>query len=137
MVSFIRPTNPGEILNAVRFPYLVSLFSFCAFNLSILEMLRRMLKKVQRGDAFTHSNVRGIQAIGIFFVLSGVVQPLVVGWVKSELAAYALDHLTTGIHLDVRSIANYSVVFTGAVILALAEVFRQAVILKEENTLTI
>lgn len=137
MVSFIRPANPAEILGTVRFPFFASVFCFGAINLAILEMLRRMLRKVQQGDAFTRASVRGVQAIGVLFILSGILQPLATGWFISEIAAYATNHLTTGILFDTRSILNYPVIFTGAVILALAEIFRQGVALKEDNTLTI
>jgi hypothetical protein len=137
MVSFIRPANPAEIIDAVRFPFLVSVACFGGINVAILEMLRRMLKKVQQGDAFTPSSIRQVQVIGLLFAASGILQPVVMGWLKRDIAAYAINHLNTGIYFDTRSMLNYPLIFTGVVILVLAELFRQGLMIKEENALTI
>jgi hypothetical protein len=81
--------------------------------------------------------MRFVQVIGLLFIVSGILQPMATGWLKREIAAFATNHLTTGISFDTRTMSNYPVIFTGAVILALAELFRQGLIMKEENTLTI
>ena len=137
MFTLIRPANAGEILSAVQGPFLFSIFCTGLISITILELLSRMFKRVDAGEAFTPASIRRVQFIGILFIAAGILRPLTTWWLKREMADFAMHHVATRIFLHPSSESNMSAVTTGFVILALAELFRQGLRLKEETALTI
>ncbi len=137
MFSFIRPTNPGEILAAIQGPFLLSVFCTGAISIAILELLSRLFRRVQQDEAFTAASIQRIRVIGILFIISGLLRPLTAWWLMRRMADYALHHTATGIYLHTPFQGSFTAITTGLVVLALAELFRQGQRLKEETALTI
>jgi hypothetical protein len=87
---------------------------------------------------FTDANIRNLYKIGILLIFSGIVRLLLAGWLVSRMVAFVTQHFATqGMALESSSGGNLSAVLPGLMIIALAEVFRHGLALKEDSQLTI
>lgn len=123
------------------------------FGAALLDLLRRLFRNVARGESFTARNIRLVHVLGIsilaFTLLSGAMQ----AWYSSQIVAYLNQHAAVeGGHMSFASASSGGLVvngrhfdipfsgrgiLTGLLVLALGEVFRQGLVLKQENDLTI
>lgn len=126
------------MLAPIKWPFILSFLCTGVATIAILELLSRMFRKVAAGEAFTRTSIRYAQAIGFLFIASSLVKGITAGWLKHAMALVVMQHVAAGtINLDSSAKGDSSGFVTGLVILALAEVFRQGLKLKEENALTI
>jgi len=137
--TFLGSTNASAILAPVKWPCICGILCTGVITIAILELLSRMFRKVEEGEIFTKRSIRHVQMIGLLFLASSLCKGAMAGWLKHAMGAVVLQHVATGtIYLDSSAKGDYSPGFvTGLVILALAEVFRQGLVLREENALTI
>lgn len=133
-----NPADATAILAPIKWPFILSFLFTGGITIAILELLSRMFRKVAVGEAFTRTSIRHVQAIGLLFIISSLLKGFTAAWLKHAMASVVMQHVATGaIALDSSSKGDSSGFVTGLVILALAEIFRQGLILKEESTLTI
>jgi len=136
--TFAGTTNASEILAPVKWPFIVSILCTGVFTIAVLELLSRMFDRVQSGEVFTQTTVRYAQVIGILFIASSLLKGFTAAWLKHAMAVVVMQQVAPGaLYLDSSARGDSSGLVTGLVILALAEVFRHGLKLKEENALTI
>ena len=137
-VTIKRPENAADVLASVKWPFVASMICTAGAGLAILELLRRMFRSGERDEVFTADNIRNVRRIGFLLIASSLVKLFAAAWLASRMAAYITLHVANGkMSLESSSEGNLHGLVTGLVVLALAEVFRQGLTLKEENQLTI
>lgn len=121
---------------------------FTLFYAVLFDLLRRLFRNVVRGDSFTRNTLRLVQVIGLALVVFSFVSAAAEGWFYFALTDYLTHHATAtlagspvpGNSFDFNSenggLFN-SLFLTGLLVLALSEVFRQGLVLKNENDLTV
>jgi hypothetical protein len=101
-----------------------------------------------RGDSFTKNTLRLVQVVGLALVAFSFVSAAGEGWFYFALTDYLTHHASATLAgspvplsgqtfaLDSDGVFN-SLFLTGLLVLALSEVFRQGLVLKNENDLTV
>jgi len=123
---------------------------YTVFFAVLFDLLRRLFRNVARRESFTQQNLRLVQTIGVsllvFSVVSALGEGLFAHMIYSYLAQNAMMTISgTPLHLPVShsiTIGGHGsfgspVFFSGLLVLALSEVFRQGLALKRENDLTV
>jgi hypothetical protein len=139
-----------ELVKHIGLP--VALLSVLYFG-GLFELLRRLFRNVVRGESFTRQSMRLVQVIGLSLVAYSIMSMVAEGWFQYELYSYLAKHATiwisgAQIHLPQPDSDNFRIVgggspfgsplfFSGLLVLALSEVFRQGLVLKNENDLTV
>lgn len=138
-----------ELLKHFGLPLLILNAAFVSF---LFDLLRRLFRNVGRGESFTQSTVRLVQTIGVSLLIFSVVSAVAEGWFHYALFTYLAQHAVISIsgasfHLPQPAgfsiggpgplVLGKSLFFTGLLVLALSEVFRQGLVLKRENDLTV
>jgi hypothetical protein len=117
----------------------------------LFDLLRRLFRNVGRGDSFTLQSVRLVQILGCWLILFSLVSAFAEHWFSEAAFAYLGQHTTltisgTALHLPplhhrilphVGFPFGSPVFFSGLLVLALSEVFRQGLVLKSDNDLTV
>ena len=121
------------------------------FLAGLFDLLRRLFRNVGRGDSFTLQSVRLVQILGGWLILFSFVSAFAEHWFAAAAFDYLARHTTltisgTALHLPqlhhgllphVGFPFGSPVFFSGLLVLALSEVFRQGLALKTENDLTV
>lgn len=139
-----------ELVKHVGLP--VALLSL-VFFIAVFDLMRRLFRNVVRGESFTPHTVRLVQGLGLMLLVFSIVSAFAEGWLQYEIYSYLAQHATilvsgTAIHLPHGDNINFNVnnpgspfgsplFFSGLLVLALSEVFRQGLALKNENDLTV
>ncbi len=138
-----------ELLKHYGLPVLILKAVFFAV---LFDLLRRLFRNVGRGESFTRQSLRLVQIIGVSLLVFSLVSAVAESWFTHELYSYLAQHAVitvsgTSLHLPLPrgfSISSghgfplgNSAFFTGLLVLALSEVFRQGLALKRENDLTV
>lgn len=119
------------------------------FLATLFELLRRLFRNVGRGESFTQQSVTLVQLVGgaliAFSLVSVFAENLFVHATYGYLAQHAVVTLSgTNIHLP--PVHGFRLFhgpfgspgfFSGLLVLALSEVFRQGLALKSEHDLTV
>jgi hypothetical protein len=138
IVTIAQADNAARALRFVRWPFLFSMICTGLTCAALLELARRVLRSVEKQEVFTSENIRNVYGIGIILIVSNVVNHLLVGWLVSRTIAFVTTQLPEGTAaLDSSFVIEPFGIAAGLLIVALAEVFRQGLALKEENQLTI
>ncbi len=138
-----------ELVKHVGLP--VALLSL-VFFVAVFDLLRRLFRNVVRGESFTPHTVRLVQGLGLTLIVFSIVLAFAEGWFHYALYTYLAQHATvwisgTPIHLPYTGSYTFQsgdgspfgspLFFSGLLVLALSEVFRQGLALKNENDLTV
>jgi len=137
-----------EVLKHFGLPLLILNAAFFAV---LFDLMRRLFRNVGRGESFTPKTIRLVQIIGFSLLAFSLVSAFAEGLFHDALFAYLTQHalLTvsgTSMHLPLPKGFEISsngfpfgtpLFFTGLLVLALGEVFRQGLVLKRENDLTV
>ena len=130
------------------------------FLTTLFELLRRLFRNVGRGDSFTQQTVRLVQYLAGTLIVFSFVLSAVEGLFVTEVFGYFVQHAVITIsgqpiHLEPDHVGlarhhglpyfphgdgfpfGHPMFFSGLLVLALSEVFRQGLVLKRENELTI
>jgi hypothetical protein len=115
----------------------------------LFELLRRLFRNVGRGDSFTPQSVRLVQIIGFSLIVFSLVSGVAENWFAHAAFGYFMEHTqiaVSGTPLQLPHVADRpswfglrldSAFFSGLLVLALAEVFRQGLALKRDHDLTV
>ncbi|MGD0143393.1 MAG: DUF2975 domain-containing protein [Rhizomicrobium sp.] len=138
-----------EILKHYGLPLvLVDLLFFAG----LFELLRRLFRNVGRGDSFSRHTVLLVQIVGGLLIVFSFVSSFAEGLFTHAVFVYFAEHAVitisgAPIHLPVPDYVmlprgsgfpfGSPLFFSGLLVLALSEVFRQGLALKSENELTI
>jgi hypothetical protein len=138
VVTLEHPDEAAEAMASAKWPFAFSVLCTGAASLAVLELFRRMLKSVEMGEVFTLSNIQNVRKIGILLVASCILKAVAAAWLVVRMSALVGPHMAGGrFALESSSGGGLPGLATGLMILALAEVFRQGLTLKEESDLTI
>jgi hypothetical protein len=120
---------------------------YSVFFAGLFELLRRLFRNVRRGDSFTRETIRLVHVIGFSLIGFSLISAGVEGLLSMALLDYFRSHLSApGLTWVMQAPAGGGqvtfgvgspVFLAGLLVLALAEVFRQGLALKNENDLTI
>lgn len=122
---------------------------YIAFFVFLFDMLRRLFRNVSRAESFTDQNIRLVRMIGYSILVFSVAAAVAEGWVERSFVDYLQQHTTvTSLNMHVVEAKNFQInsgeslfqwswFFSGLLVLALSEVFRQGLALKTENDLTV
>lgn len=123
---------------------------FTLFYAALFDLLRRVFRNVVRGDSFTRNTLRLVQIVGLALVVFSFVSAAAEGWFYFALTDYLTHHSSatlagspvpiSGKTFDFNDHGDgifNSLFLTGLLVLALSEVFRQGLVLKNENDLTV
>jgi hypothetical protein len=116
-----------------------------AFLLLVIHLLWRLCRNAERGDVFSEGNVRLVRALGGLLIVFSVLTFLSNLWAAYQIGNYVEDHVSIegikAITLWARpedfigpAVGRF---VTGLLVLAMAEVFRQGLTLKQDTDLTI
>jgi hypothetical protein len=153
--------NTGALIELLKHYGLPVLILSALFYTALFDLLRRLFRNVGRGESFTRQTVRLVQIIGFSLLAFSIVSAFADGLFIHALYSYLAQHATifvsgTAIHLpqpqDFKFSGSHEVTFsssgdgsvfgsplffTGLLVLALSEVFRQGLVLKSEHDLTV
>jgi hypothetical protein len=118
----------------------------------LFDLLRRLFRNVGRGDSFTPQTIRLVQYLGGSLLVFSVVSAFAEHWFGEAAFAYLAGHTVVTVsgtalrlpemgstffpHIHVLPFGS-PIFYSGLLVLALSEVFRQGLVLKNENDLTV
>jgi hypothetical protein len=138
VVTLVHPEEAAQAAASAKWPFAFSAFCAGVVALALLELFRRMLGSVEHQEVFTSSNIRNVRMIGILLIASSILKASAAAWLAFRMAAIVTPYLAGGrVTLDSTSEGGLPGLAAGLMILALAEVFRQGLTLKQESDLTI
>lgn len=138
-----------ELLEHYGLPVLLLKMLFLAV---LFELLRRLFRNVGRGESFTRDTIRLVQGVGGLLILFSFIFAYAGGLFSYHLFTYLVQHAVitvsgTPVHFpaphyemfprDDGLLFGSPLFFSGLLVLALSEVFRQGLALKDEHALTI
>jgi len=138
-----------EVVKHYGFPVVIIQLVFFA---ALFDVLRRLFRNVGEGNSFTRETVSLVQIIGGGLLVYSVVSAFAEGLFLHAVYGYFADHATvtisgTTLHLPEAghfrmphgggSPFGSPIFFSGLLVLALSEVFRQGLALKAEHDLTV
>lgn len=142
-----KPSGIVEVFKRYGLPMLLL---YAAFLGALFELLRRLFRNVGRGESFTPQSVRLVQTVGGALIVFSIVSAVGESWFVHAMYAYLAEHTDIAIsgaavRLPVAGQAPMfdrlpfggPVFFSGLLVLALAEVFRQGLALQRESDLTV
>lgn len=110
------------------------ILAYAAASLTLLVLLRSILKTLSAGTPFVDANADRIRAIGILIPAFGfLIQGL--DWATSLVVMNTVT--AEGLHIEARLTLNLTYLFIGLVIVALAEAFRHGTHLQTDADLTV
>lgn len=140
---------------ALRWSQAASAGLFAVFFYLLFALLKQLFRDIEQGFAFSSTSVRRVRQIGLLVLGFALIHPAVDAFARKEAAELANRHLALegselrfapaqptalfGITFGrlYRYQSNGAELIAGVLVLALGEVFRQGMALKEENALTI
>jgi hypothetical protein len=153
--------NTDRLIELLKHYGLPVLILSALFYTALFDLLRRLFRNVGRGESFTRQTVRLVQIIGVSLLAFSIISAFAEGLFHFALYSYLAQNATifvsgTAIHLPQlqdfthRGQGETSIsfggdgtpfgsplFFTGLLVLALSEVFRQGLVLKSEHDLTV
>jgi hypothetical protein len=136
MVTIAQPGDAARALRFVRWPFIFSLMCTGGTCVALLDLFRRMLRSVERQEVFTAGNIRNVYRIGFILIASNIANHVLVGWLVSRTISFVTALLPQAALVSSNGMEPFGIA-AGLMILALAEILRQGLALKEENQLTI
>jgi len=118
----------------------------------LFDLLRRLFRNVGRGNSFTPQTIRLVQYVGFTLLVFSVVSAFAEHWFGEAAFAYLARHTVITVSgtalrlpdMGMTLFPRFSVLpfgspvfYSGLLVLALSEVFRQGLVLKNENDLTV
>jgi hypothetical protein len=144
-VTLDRAAGLFELLKRYGLPVLLLKGAFYA---ALFELLRRLFRNVERGETFSRDTIVLVQGVGGLLIVFSFVFSFATDAFVHAVYAYLAQHAQVavsgapirlpaahgGVHFGV---SLDSLFFSGLLVLALSEVFRQGLALRKENELTI
>ena len=118
----------------------------------MFDLLRRLFRNVGRGDSFTRQSVYLVQIVGVTLLVYAVASAITENLLANAVLAYLSHHAVvtvsgTALHLPAPQDKGFPsglpgpfvspLFFSGLLVLALSEVFRQGLAIKNEHDLTV
>ncbi len=145
----MKPAAGEKLAKLVTTRALPLALVYVAFFAFLFEMLRRLFRNVARAESFTDRNVRLVRLIGYSILVFSIAAAVAQGWVERSFVEYLQQHTSVAsLHMHVVEARNFQIdntespfqwswFLSGLLVLALSEVFRQGMAIKNENDLTV
>ena len=142
----------GGMIEVFKQYGLPAILIYTVFFAALFELLRRLFRNVGRGDSFTRQSLRLVQSIGALLIVYSLVSAFAERCFIQAMLSYWSGHaelLISGMPVHIppqHPMSHFSlhgfpfgspVFFSGLLVLALSEVFRQGLVIKSENDLTV
>jgi hypothetical protein len=151
-VLAISIQNAGGLIEILKHYGLPLILLRLVFFIVVFELLRRLFRNVGRGQSFTQPTLRLVQTLGASLLVYSLISACAEGWFFHAMYTYLVQnaqvtisgspvHLPQSQNVQI-TIGNdfpfgTPIFFSGLLVLALSEVFRQGLALKRENDLTV
>jgi len=143
--------QPAGVIELFKTYGLPLLLIHAVFFTALFELLRRLFRNVGRGESFTLQSVRLVQIIGASLVVFSLLSTVGESWFVPAIYAYLVEHTEIAISGSPVRLPpaesppwlghgfpfGSTAFFSGLLVLALAEVFRQGLALQRDNELTV
>ena len=144
--------QPAGLIDLLIGHGLPLVLAYVLFVAVLFDLLRRLFRNVGRGESFTPQSVRLVQIVGGALIAFAAVTTVIKVLYMRMIVAYLLTHtqlVVSGAPVRLPQLnfaqAHFgqwlpfgnSIFWSGLLVLALAEVFRQGLVLKGENDLTV
>jgi hypothetical protein len=144
-------SEAGGLLETMKRYGMPLMFLRALFLVALFELLRRLFRNVGRGDSFSRGTIQLVQAVAILLIVSSFVLAFAADLFGQAVISYFTQHAVitisgTSVRLPASHFAMFprprvpfdgAMFFSGLLVLALSEVFRQGLALKTENELTV
>jgi hypothetical protein len=146
IVLFVE--QAGGLIEVAKRYGLPAILISAIFFVVLFDLLRRLFRNVSRGDSFTRQSVYFVQLVGASLIVYSFVSAYAEGWFAVAMYTYLSQHAVltvsgASLHLPAPDVTGGgfrfggSAFFTGLLVLAISEVFRQGLTLKSEHDLTV
>ena len=147
--------NAGGLIEILKHYGLPLLLLQIVFFIVVFELLRRLFRNVGRGESFTQPTLRLVQILGVSLIAYSLVSAIAEAWFIHAMYSYLVQNAQITISgsplvlpqpHDMRNVRisvgnefpfGTPIFFSGLLVMALSEVFRQGLMLKRENDLTV
>jgi hypothetical protein len=144
--------QPAGLIDLLIGHGLPLVLTYVLFLAVLFDLLRRLFRNVERGESFTPQSVRLVQIVGGALIAFAVATAIIKTWYMRMVVAYLLQHTAITVsgtavrlpHLNLEQMHlgqwlpfGESMFWSGLLVLALAEVFRQGLALKRDAELTV
>ena len=148
--------NAGGLIEMLKHFGLPLILLRIVFFIVVFELLRRLFRNVGRGESFTQPTLRLVQILGVSLLVYSLVSAFVEVWFVHAMYSYVAQNALitisgSPVHLPLHLSQSHGmqitigndfpfgtpIFFSGLLVLALSEVFRQGLVLKRENDLTV
>ncbi|GAA0584757.1 DUF2975 domain-containing protein [Rhizomicrobium electricum] len=146
----VQVNDANGLFEVIKHHGLPLALMFTLFYAVLFDLLRRLFRNVVRGDSFTRNTLRLVQVIGLALVVFSFVSAAAEGWFYFAVTDFLTHHATATLAGSPVPMSGNTVAFddhggglfnslflTGLLVLALSEVFRQGLVLKNEHDLTV
>lgn len=148
-ISVEKANGLVQVFRHYGLPYILANLVFLAL---LFELLRRLFRNVGRGESFSRDTIRLVQVVAGLLIVFSFISSFGEGMFAYQLFGYLARHATitfsgTPVHFPP---PQYDMLpreggfpfgsplfFSGLLVFALSEVFRQGLALRKENELTI
>jgi Protein of unknown function (DUF2975) len=145
-------SQPAGLIDLLIGHGLPLILTYLLFLAVLFDLLRRLFRNVGRGESFTPQSVRLVQIVGGALIVFAVAAAVIKAWYLRMVFSYLLQHTQIAVsgtpvrlpqlgpqqmHFGHWLPFGDGVFWSGLLVLALAEVFRQGLALKRENDLTV
>jgi hypothetical protein len=142
----------GGLIEVVKHYGLPLILINTIFFAVLFDLLRRLFRNVGRGESFTRQSVYLVQIVGASLIVFSLVSAFAESWFFHAILTYLSQHAVVTVSgtslrlpaphgMAIPSGSGFPfgspVFFSGLLVLALSEVFRQGLALKNENDLTV
>ena len=144
--------NADGLVEVFKHYGLPAILANMVFLAALFELLRRLFRNVGRGESFSRDTIRLVQAVAGLLIAFSFIASFGEGLFAYQLFGYLAQHATITT-LDMPAhfpVPHYEMLprkggfpfgsplfFSGLLVFALSEVFRQGLALRNENELTI
>ena len=148
-ISVEKANGLVDVFKHYGLPYILANLVFLAL---LFELLRRLFRNVGRGESFSRDTIRLVQLVAGLLIVFSFISSFGEGLFAYQLFGYLAQHATltvtgTPVHFpsphyemlprEVGFPFGSPLFFSGLLVFALSEVFRQGLALRNENELTI
>ena len=143
------PAIIDEDRSFVRRIGIIEPMAICSFAFLTCRWLWQLCRQVEQGEIFSSTSLKLVQRLGALLIVEAFAAQALTLWKVGAVATYVRDRVSFG-GLEVVAPSSGSILFhpaamgpnlnqiiIGALVLCLAEVFRQGLRLKQEADLTV
>lgn len=145
--AVVHGASDAGLVRLARYYFLPAGVFYALFAAALFDLLRRLFRNVEQGASFTPQTVRLVRYVGFALVIAAVMSALAGAYASQVLLDYLCQHVSTpalrwGGTRNLNDVwtaaSDVSPVFLcGLLVLALSEVFRQGLELKNDCDLTV